>query len=805
MTLPVATGENAARAADSHLPPWEISSTTRGVSIAKHPSVLPFGCIIGIGGEMPFLDQKVTIIRNTKTTAQNDFASVPFSAVISRIQSGEKGLDFLTATAQNLKNAAISAVGTDKADAKADEYRTWKANNLPAVIPAGVWDKKVDGKATHSYAGWSGTHTGYITLDFDNIENIEELTERLRACPYVFFLFISPSGKGVKVFISVDPLPKDRDEHKIAWDALKTDIEAVADMEVAVDKQCKNINRLCYLAHDPDAYVNEAAEVFKWKMPKQKENSRKSDHSNGAFSTTALDQIREVLKYISADDREDWINVGHAMKNDELPFSLWNEWSRTSPNFNPSEDMQKRWDGFKPDGGITWEKIVRKAQENGLYQVYETAEGKYAVTSTPLLEPEVESPAPVFPEDVFVGGFESLLKAYEGSRVCKPFIFAMGITAVGVTVGRKAFFSTEPDLRATAEDFPNTYSLIIGPTTVAAKSETRDMLAKILRLVHDADAVFTPYRYINTISSREGLAVDLRTDEDEFEYDDDMFAEGVRGLISLDEAKHLLDNSRREVTKNMVADLNELWRCPRDNNVRTKNDGITVDYPVISIFGCSTQDWLEESVIGSDIDGGFINRFMPFMYERMPYIRKPKIDVDAYTVFVTKLRELLPTPEPEAVRHLKFTDEAYEAYHKWAEQLYDAAVENPRDAAITARTADHARRIGLCLSLINNDLDNDEVDLPTLQAAQKVAEYLADVARYVFKNVTASKEAQVERKILDKLTEMGNEAKANDLLMKMPARDRPVSKVFHQLIDGLVFSGRIEVIETRPKTIRRVG
>ena len=389
--------------------------------------------------------------------------------------------------------------------------------------------------------------------------------------------------------------------------------------------------------------------------------------------------------------------------------------------------------------------------------------------------------------------------------MCKPFIFAMGITAIGVVVGRKAFLTTEEDTRASAPDYPNMYTLIIGQTMAAAKSETRGILEGILEFVHEQDTVMTPYRYINSVSSREGLAIDLRTDgaDDDFDWTEGDFPEGIRALVSLDETKHLLDNSRREVTKNIVSDFNDLWRCPRSNNVRTRQNPIGVDYPVVSIFGCSTIKWLEDGVVGSDIDGGFINRFQPFFFERMPYIKKPKIDIDGYSEFVSRLSGLLPTPD--SARHFLFTDEAYEAYHDWAEPLYNYAVENPDDAAITARTCDHARRIALCLALISNELDDNEVSVEVLQAAQKVAEYLADVARYVFKNVTASKDAEIERKVLDLLAQMGNEAKISELLTKFPGRDRPAAKLFHQIIDGLVFSGQVEVILARPKVIRRIA
>ena len=319
-----------------------------------------------------FLDKTVTVIRNTTTTNPSDFVYVPFSNVVKRIQTGANDLNLLSATAQALKAGG------------AEEYRDWKAKELPAVIPAGMFDRFKDNKASHAYAAWSGQHTGFVVPDFDNVENLPALLEKLKALPYVFFLFSSPSAVGCKPFVCLDPLPKDRDEHKIAWECLKTEIENAVGYQLTIDKQCKNLNRLCYLAHDPNCYINEKAEAFKWSKPKTNPSPKPKPHPT---EKTTVDQAREVLSYLSADDREDWVNVGHAMKHEGLPFSLWKEWSSKSAAYDPSEDMQARWDGFNPDGGITWASVVYKAQQNG----YKAPNGKSKKKGKPRVEKE-ESP-----------------------------------------------------------------------------------------------------------------------------------------------------------------------------------------------------------------------------------------------------------------------------------------------------------------------------------------------------------------------------------------------------------------------------
>ena len=238
--------------------------------------------------QTPFLDKTVTVIRNTKTQNPDDFVYKPFSNVVKRIQTGANGLDMLSATAQVLKPKDVK------------EYRDWKGNTLPAVIPAGVFDKFEKNTASHAYAAWNGQHTGFVVPDFDNVDDLPVLLEKLKALPYVFFLFSSPSAVGCKPFICLDPLPKDRDEHKIAWECLKIEIEDAVGYQLTIDKQCKNLNRLCYLAYDPNCYIKEDAEPFKWSNTRPNPSPKPKPRPT---ETHAEDQAKEVLRYLSADDQ----------------------------------------------------------------------------------------------------------------------------------------------------------------------------------------------------------------------------------------------------------------------------------------------------------------------------------------------------------------------------------------------------------------------------------------------------------------------------------------------------------------------
>ncbi|WP_350291385.1 BT4734/BF3469 family protein [uncultured Croceitalea sp.] len=146
-------------------------------------------------------------------------------------------------------------------------YRDAKLE-LPFVMPSGIFEER---RKTSFLA-----HSGFICIDIDKIENVQQVIEVLTKLPFVALEFISPSAKGVKAFIPIDI---DSAEHLDFFLALEKYFKEEHDIEL--DPACKDISRSCLLSHDPSAYLNLDAEILsrdfvsKWYSP-----SRKTDSSN---------------------------------------------------------------------------------------------------------------------------------------------------------------------------------------------------------------------------------------------------------------------------------------------------------------------------------------------------------------------------------------------------------------------------------------------------------------------------------------------------------------------------------------------
>ena len=79
-------------------------------------------------------------------------------------------------------------------------------------------------------------------------------------------------------------------------------------------------------------------------------------------------ELTECLKYIRpADlDYQTWVNVGMALKQEGLPCSVWDDWSRSDSRYHSGE-CAKKWESFGGNPNpVTGATIVQLAKERGM-------------------------------------------------------------------------------------------------------------------------------------------------------------------------------------------------------------------------------------------------------------------------------------------------------------------------------------------------------------------------------------------------------------------------------------------------------
>ena len=103
-------------------------------------------------------------------------------------------------------------------------------------------------------------HSGILQLDVDKLASqaeAEALRERMRDDPHALAALLSPGGRGVKVLVRV---ATSFDLHEASFLAAQAWFKA--DYGVDIDRQCRNLNRLCFVSCDPDLVEKADAAVL---------------------------------------------------------------------------------------------------------------------------------------------------------------------------------------------------------------------------------------------------------------------------------------------------------------------------------------------------------------------------------------------------------------------------------------------------------------------------------------------------------------------------------------------------------------
>jgi len=125
------------------------------------------------------------------------------------------------------------------------EKRKFKANRFDYVTFSGVFERRND--------KFLQKHSNLITIDFDHLENINEVKEQLLNDLYfdTELLFVSPSGDGIKWIIRINLEEATQAEYFIA---ISNYIKQTYNIDV--DASGKDVSRACFLPHDANAFLH---------------------------------------------------------------------------------------------------------------------------------------------------------------------------------------------------------------------------------------------------------------------------------------------------------------------------------------------------------------------------------------------------------------------------------------------------------------------------------------------------------------------------------------------------------------------
>jgi P4 family phage/plasmid primase-like protien len=200
--------------------------------------------------------------------------------------------DRLRSHCENIRN-----ITHDNRDTLKKERNILK-KQLPYATVAGVFSKR-DAKSNISMSG-------YAAIDIDGIsttEQLQTLKSQLAADKYVVGLFVSPSGFGLKIIISIEcDITKYPDLILAFYYYLSEKYKIATE---TLDSKTRDISRACYLSHDANAILKLEYESFN----EEHINSYLTKKTDKKDTSRSAEEYNQVLKMLYSGKSKDEIYV----------------------------------------------------------------------------------------------------------------------------------------------------------------------------------------------------------------------------------------------------------------------------------------------------------------------------------------------------------------------------------------------------------------------------------------------------------------------------------------------------------------
>lgn len=183
---------------------------------------------------------------------------------------------------------------------KSDSFKLYKEskNILPYFTASGTFTKRNNKGIDKS--------NGCIILDIDGLKTEQETAllkqKIIKGCSFAYVVFISPSGRGLKIIVQTNNINATDAKHKKYYKALEQYF--INTFSLQLDNSGKDISRPCYVSYDPETYINETAAVYelpksptkKTAVKKAKTAVKKDMSSNTEFITNENEIFDRCVK-----------------------------------------------------------------------------------------------------------------------------------------------------------------------------------------------------------------------------------------------------------------------------------------------------------------------------------------------------------------------------------------------------------------------------------------------------------------------------------------------------------------------------
>lgn len=176
-------------------------------------------------------------------------------------------------------------------------------------------------------------HSGFICIDFDGLQDIEEAITKLANDQHTFSLFKSASGKGLALIVKIANLA----EHEGSFRRLSDYYDQTYGL--ICDHQCGDVTRLRFASWDKDLYLNPSSKAWTKFRVKLLDQQAERRNINVIVAPSDLERILEQIEAQQIDmtvNYDDWVAIGFALASGfgENGRDIFHRVSRISPRYD---------------------------------------------------------------------------------------------------------------------------------------------------------------------------------------------------------------------------------------------------------------------------------------------------------------------------------------------------------------------------------------------------------------------------------------------------------------------------------------
>lgn len=314
-----------------------------------------------------------------------------------------------------------------------------------------------------------------------------------------------------------------------------------------------------------------------------------------------LAELQDALSYLPADDRDQFIRFGLALKPlGAEGWKLWTDWAKKSVKYT-DQYSHKTWLSFKPVGAVNFESIFYAANQAGwinpLAGQGDPLPQPVPVESVRIIEPKIILPSPAFKIPGVLGDVEDWINTT--SRKNQPMFATQSALSFGATVLGRRYVTAQ-------RNWPSLYFLNIGKS--ASGKEHGKWAVETLLEACNMDRLIGPSFYTSDAGVLSALLAK------------------PSHITIIDEFGKIIEASRVKNSPRSASAMTKLIesfsKC--DGSLRPpgyssfglsqsdmdKMNNKIVKNPALTILAMTTPDSFYDTVSSASVRDGFLNRFL---------------------------------------------------------------------------------------------------------------------------------------------------------------------------------------------------